>query len=490
MDVSQKKKVNVPPLDDIYNAKIDNKYTFYGFLLEYYDVIFSRVKEDETKRAYNSRYNNLLLPHLRDLILETCEREDFDQVIEECKKHRDYAESTLKNLRYLLRTVVSHAAKKGICEDVLFGTIYSIPQDEQQEDIHRKEFVKNRKSLKAREEHLLFDNVMVDYRQDGPLFGLALMFALGLRNNEACGVKFSAFRPMKTHPGRWCLWIYESTVGETNDLKAGGKTTNAPRILPVPSKLLHLILLRKKHLQELLDNGSISLDSKHGQKSVDDLPVVCQKSNYTKHCSSKHLTKAGCLLLKEIQVKEIELSYIERDLLDDEYCLEMGVTEKDPTAYLLRRNLGTHLYLLGLTAAEIQYIMGHDIQDLYTIRNDFENEDLLYKIALKMDNRPLFNDSYPHEESLVLSAEAPVQQCWNTHEFFLQFPSSPNKVFVRMLPHAPSSPIQLELKSSSPRKPVSGILRILPKFQEIFSRTVNILRPYQRYYEKPPSNEY
>ena len=50
---------------------------------------------------------------------------------------------------------------------------------------------------------------------------------------------------------------------------------------------------------------------------------------------------------------------------------------------------------MGLTEAEIQYIMGHDIEDPYESRNDFTNEDKLYQIKRKMELRPLVNTMEP-----------------------------------------------------------------------------------------------
>ena len=68
-----------------------------------------------------------------------------------------------------------------------------------------------------------------------------------------------------------------------------------------------------------------------------------------------------------------------------------GEVEKDPTAYLFRRNVATHLSILGLRRNEIEYIMGHDIEDERDSRNFFRNEDKLYPIAIKMHERPVVN---------------------------------------------------------------------------------------------------
>ena len=66
--------------------------------------------------------------------------------------------------------------------------------------------------------------------------------------------------------------------------------------------------------------------------------------------------------------------------------------EKDPTAYLLRRNFGTQFYLLGLEESEIQYIIGHEIEDPGEMRSIFRSEEKLHPIAQKMALRPIVNE--------------------------------------------------------------------------------------------------
>ena len=73
---------------------------------------------------------------------------------------------------------------------------------------------------------------------------------------------------------------------------------------------------------------------------------------------------------------------------------------KDPTAYLFRRNFGTHLHILGLSEPEIEYVIGHDIDDPYETRNEFVNEEKLFSIKQKMDRRPLVNSDLTQIERI------------------------------------------------------------------------------------------
>lgn len=65
--------------------------------------------------------------------------------------------------------------------------------------------------------------------------------------------------------------------------------------------------------------------------------------------------------------------------------------EKEPTAYLLRRNFATHMSILGLTNAEMQYLMGHNVEDAYESRNEFVDSERIFIMHRKLSNRPLLN---------------------------------------------------------------------------------------------------
>lgn len=477
-------------LDDKYNAQVEGQYTFYGVLSLYYETLFRRCNED-TRSNYNRDYNRWILPDLADRVMKDLEMEDYERVMQKVQD-KGYATATVQHYRYLIRTVVQKAAKEKICEDVLFGSVFSLPPEEAGETTRQKEFVRNRKSLKIEEEVCLFRELMTDPQQEGARMGLALMFGLGLRNNEACGMVFGAIRPMETHPECYCAWVYQTTEGETGDLKAGGKTKNAPRILPIPPKLLELLQGRRAYLERLIAEGTITLRPEDGLASVDDLPIACQKSDYTAHCSSRHLTAAGRILLRAIQVNEDEVAYIDRELQNPEQRTKMDVTEKDPTAYLLRRNLGTHLYILGLTEAEIQYFMGHAIDDPYALRNDFTNEERLYPIFQKLSNRPLFNDEYPYQRRLVLSEETPFGEVENVPSATIQIvPRDDLTLSFQVSAAEPGDPVVVSISkpSHADSERAEGTYRVLPSAEKEPIRTVNVLAKYQEAYRQQPKRE-
>lgn len=376
-------------------VRVGSEYTFLGVLNQYYDEIFSRVKSEETKSAYNSAYNRWILPQLDRRPIASLTLEDYENVITNIcrsKKGEPFKEGTLAHFRYLMRTVEKKAVALGLCEDVLFGTSFVISPNEDQPTTLEREYVKNPKSLKSTEEIALFGEIMINPRQEGEKMGLALMYALGLRNEEACAVRFSSIVEMKHHPGCYYAVIMES-IDSSGSSNLGGKTKNMFRMIPVPDRLLSLIREREKFLREVY--GS--------EHDLSSFFIACRGESHDIPCLSRDLTAAGRSILRKTKISEMVLAYIDREMQDAETLKRMGLREKDPTTYLLRRNLGTHLYVLGLSESEIQYIMGHTIENDYA-RNDFENEDLLYDIWLKMRNRPLFHDTYPCEEAHHIDA--------------------------------------------------------------------------------------
>lgn len=490
------------------HESINEKYTFFGVLNRFYsyDVttngktdiggISKNWKAESTRKGNKNDYENIIFPHIPQVPLETMTKEDFDEIIQTIKNEggrggRAYSASRLQTFKRLIKGVTEEAAKQGVCDDVLFGSSYTIPESETRSRNLEKELVKLRKSLSVKEEFLISQAILQNPLQHGQNIGLALMFCLGLRNEEACGLNFGDIKAMQYHSQCSCLWVYKSTKRGSNELQASGKTRNMARLLPVPTVLFKLLMARRRFLESEVTSGAITLPT---HTTIDDLPIVCSNSDYLERCNSKHLTAAGRQLLKDIHIEEDELAYIDIEL-EENRLAEDGIYEKDPTVYLFRRNLGTHLYILGLTEAEIQYIMGHDIEDPYESRNDFTNEDKLYQIKLKMDKRPLVNqiDSFPESES-----DLSTNCCENFRNH------TQKKVHI-----VSDEPFQLKLNASAliPQNDIHinimyqganlrfGELHSLAGPTSTDSRTVNITQQYHNVYQSvlgriqpPPSD--
>lgn len=446
---------------------VSGKYTFYGVLKDFYREIFRNVKKETTESSYNSDYNRVILPEMtKEKPIESYTLEDYEGIISRIREKGKYSESTIIRYRYLIRAVVRLAAEKGLCEDVLYGSEFSISPSETPERAAKKELVTNRKSLSVREDTMLYKELMTEPMQSGERMGLALMYCLGLRNEEACGLRYDAIRRMNLYPDCYYAQVYQSINSETGEVHIGGKTPNMYRLIPIPDRLYWLIHERARQLRQTLGDA------------VDKCCIACQGDKYELPCLSRHLTAAGRLLLRKIHVNEDVVSYIDRELHRD--AKAMGLREKDPTTYLLRRNLGTHLYFLGLDEAEIQYIMGHGIEDPYIIRNHYENEELLYGIHRKMKNRPLLNDSYPYETVVGINSGHCYHEVSSEPE--VQLSVSPNKQSVLQLSLScdePCASIEIDAKSAVKMQ----LIEVPPHTRKI-SRRSNIIETYHNTYKK------
>ena len=242
--------------------------------------------------------------------------------------------------------------------------------------------------------------LMSDPGTDGQRVGLLLMAMLGLRNEESCGTNYEDVLQSVDYPDMFCIGVYKSTTGSSNELKAGGKTRNMVRTLPLPECVHKFLSRRKEYLQSLVDSGELVLGDAY--QSVNELPIVCMDKDWTRRCNSAQLTNAGRKMFQEIRLSEEQLAYIAEELDQVELHRAMG-RYKDPSAYLLRRNLATHLRILGFDDGQIQYFMGHDMESTLLRRGDFQHQEQQYRMKEKLERRAIFGSIWNQMEKLNLS---------------------------------------------------------------------------------------
>lgn len=68
--------------------------------------------------------------------------------------------------------------------------------------------------------------------------------------------------------------------------------------------------------------------------------IACIGHNFEQHCQSKDLTETGKFVLQSAGVSSFVLGQIDQEIEFDD-----TVKEKNPTAYLFRRNFATMLYI-------------------------------------------------------------------------------------------------------------------------------------------------
>ena len=467
-------------INDSWVREIDGELTFCGVLESYFDQIcvdnFWRAKE--TKKNYLNNYNNKILPALieQDLQpLSSFTKEDFHNAIERIKEayqKGEYSENTIRHYRHLIEVVVIVAAEHGICENVLWGSCFMLPETIGAEE-KRRELVKLKKSLTAEQELRVADRLLKDYKQPGTRFGILLMFTLGLRNGEACAANFGDIREMSEANNLHVLMVYKTVESKENQLVSSGKTRNADRIIPINDDVYTFLLKRRHYIAESL---------KCSFEETDTLPIACDNSGFIARCVPDHLSDAGKNLFREIGLEGDILAYIDEEIEEGEDPIL--VREKDPTAYLFRRNFATQLHILRMSESEIEYLIGHDIENAYETRNEYVNSERLLKMKEKLDFRAVFNHSGKIQSHLI---------CQNRKEQrvdmplpgTIEFDANEGLLFVRLESNEPNDFISV-LFCENKETEINILSATKGSAESIYDeeRTVNVLKKYHKEYSK------
>ena len=384
----------IPGIKNNYGREIDGQLTFYGVLIDHYSEI-SKDWNDETKEEYGKHYDKLILPHFVENPLKYYNDVSyFDEIISFIKKsgtirnsEATYSEERLQHFRFLMRTVVDTAASHGICDNVLWGTQYKnneITADLPAEK-DKKLRLDTRLYLTTSEMLRILSDIYVDIKQAGIKFALLLMCIFGLRNKEACGIWFEDIMEIPGHPGHYVLVVHSSTEGRTRFRKTGGKTDNMFRMIPIPPAVYEFLMERKKYILSLLDIANKDLP-KRKQYIIDRMPIACNGDKFWEACTSVQVTAAGRDLFRRIEFSENAFLLAEEESGFDASGYR---NQKSPTAYIFRKEFCTSLYALGFTPEEIQYLMGHKINNPEFSRQHFRNSDILINLYNKLVRRPL-----------------------------------------------------------------------------------------------------
>jgi len=461
---------------------VGEEHTFYGIYHDYSEDFEEHWKADSTQRSNYLRYCNQiipLLPNHDETPISAYTQEDYDAVIQALikrgqdtkgKQYLPYKESTLQDFRRLIYYVVEIAARHGECDNVLWESSLNPEVTTQSEEVKASQALLS-KSLTIPQEQAVAEALLSDPLQSGQNMGLLLMYALGLRNAEACAVDFGDIKPMQTHPECPVVWIYKTTGYDTSVGKLGGKTRNADRIIPLPDKVAALIRARRQHMESQLN------------KLVDDYPIVCNNDRWDVRCSARELTNAARALFQSIKMKAVQLASVTEDLQEEPETSNDSLPfedRKDPTAYLFRRNFGTHLHILGLTEPEIEYVIGHDIDDPYETRNEFVDEEKLFAIKQKMDGRPLVNsDRSQIGQSIRVGEHLPLQ-----HTAHMQVPAASAETELHITANEPTDIITVRLSSHPQNMRIKLNCRYYTVKTSGYDRFVDTQQQYHKVYSK------
>ena len=369
--------------------------TFCGVLEEFYKTI-AKGWNNATRTKYDKDYNNVILPRIdnhNQKIISDYKKEDCEAVLLRIQndgyyskgEKQQYSESQMNHYKYLIYSVIQQAVIAGYCQDFLWGTKFEITIDREALAIKSKTIIK--KSLSIQQEKRLVSRIMETPREDGKSVALLLMFSLGLRDGEACGLDFGDIYELPYYSGCYVAIVKQSTIPNSSILQSSGKTWNSGRRIPIPGKVVEFLLERKRIIK-----GIVAL--KELQCDVDRLPVAglgYLDENIGElgiRLRADYVTEEARNVFKDVGIASEVLASLEIEMEEESARLE--VTESNVTAYLLRRNFATHLKILGLDYPDIQYLLGHCIEDPYVSRPDY-TDSKLYMLSQKMANRPLLN---------------------------------------------------------------------------------------------------
>ena len=377
----------------------DSSLTFAGVLRAYFEEIEADTGKNvgisqnwhaqSTIENDVSDYNNRILPALDklgivDLPLAEYTKDDFDAYMSVVDQW-DYKDSTKAHYRHLFKVVYDAGVTHDLYPDMLFldnTTDDSVSEEAKSAALFRirKSFSKD-EVLKLLKWAMGLDPVMAA----GEDIGLLNMFFHAPRGNESCGVNYGNIHELSGYEHINIMDISESTEINSNETKASGKTSNSPRFIPILPFFYDFLMKRKAAIQAKIESGEIILPP--DIKGIAEVPIVCKGTNYTERVGSKALTIAGRKLFEKIGIGKSELAQLYKILMEEEFR-SLELDEREPTTYLFRRNAATNYYLLGYTLPEIQYLIGHEIDDPNIKRGDFADPDKLNSLGVRMLDHP------------------------------------------------------------------------------------------------------
>ena len=372
--------IDLSILDDTV-VSVDGKLTFAGVIHEYFDYMCDKYywnSVEHTQKPHLADYVRRIIPYIEchdELPIEDYIESDYKNLLD-ILSGQGYSPGRLADFMRLIYDVADVANDKLGIENVLWGTLFEIPPSV--DDNGKKEFLKLKKSLNPKQEVLLYRFLTKDVEMRGELFGVYLMLVFGLRDGEACVVQFKDIITDKNKGGFHSLLVYKTIESKKHRIISSGKTKNADRILPIPDEVYNFFMKRRQYL---INNGV-------KEDEVDELTIACVNNHFYENCIPDKITKAAKQAFREVGIKPEILSYLDYEIAMGEIPAIMR--EKNPTAYMLRRNFATQLSIVGMNDSEIQYLLGHDVTDIYETRNEFNNQDSLWHMYELMNERAIY----------------------------------------------------------------------------------------------------
>lgn len=330
-------------------------------------------------------YCNSILPRIRDRDkpLDAYEEKDFLDLLEELKKEKGFDEKRENRLRFLIWRVYLAAIENipGFVPRFRWDKdekgLNSFKEDYSDSSDEVVRIMMMPKSFTLEQELRILRGFRDEdiTKMDGVRLGLYLMFFLGARNEEACGLSWDDIVcPFPENTEKKAIVIHTSFKGGV--LRTTLKRKNSYRILPLIPFLAQKLEDRRKQVLKVL-----------GDDSRDKIPIACIGDDYRKRVRPEDLTAYGRKFIREEIGEPSKISAIsEMIAMLESQNVQIG--EKEPTAYLMRRAFGTHLRNIGFEAEEIEFLMGHSIENEAIKRYHIAATDSLQRIFDMFEKHP------------------------------------------------------------------------------------------------------
>lgn len=397
----------------------------------------SREWNEETFATYCKRYEEILIPFLYDNIEEKTvanyEPEAVERALSDLKEQNNFSENLIEDYQHLFWTLYKTGSDNGDFIDRLLWELTGKEKSNIGKSSNLEEMIKTlKRSFSIEEEENIANWFLLNLNPEntiGEVYGVLLMFCLALRNAEAAGVKFKDFK-LSNGDDFYYVNICRTTIEDTNELKTGGKTRNMFRQLPIFPFLETIIKERLEAItKSLIKSNNISYEE--AKNIALDYTVACQGKNYEKITTRNNISRMGKKILDNAYVDYIKNNAIIKKVFEQK-LEDAEIFDADPTTYIFRRNGATHLYTLGMTDSQIQYYMGHEVEDSQDKRSYYVNADRLAQLNAISKMHPLnylFNSS---TENNAIKAELKKGE----------------SVYIRVAAKEPQDPIYIKVESS------------------------------------------
>ena len=482
----------IPGIVNSHKYIVDGELTFFGVLCEYYDEI-AKHWSPETRESYGRDYEDFILAHVDDQPLSYYTEADYyEHVIDQIRnggtrrsKEDKFSESVINHFRFLIRRVISVGAEKNVCSNVLWGTKFRDRDDGEKltsAEADEQQRLRTQRSIMPQQMYKILNQIFTDVQQHGVKIALLLMCIFGLRNKEACGVWFEDIMEIPGHPGCYVLVVHSSMKGRTRFRKTGGKTDNMYRMIPIPKIVHDYLMIRKQFVAEKLEELYVQKAGNTKRYNIDRLPIACNGDKWWEGCTSSQVTVAGRDLFRQINYSEEEYRLAEDESSFDDSGFP---NQKAPTAYLFRREFCTSLYAMGLIPEEIQYLMGHKLNNPEYSRRYFRNHDILSLLYKKTCRRPLNVISDIQDEPIIVTNSS--LEIKNVSEQEIRIPCDGNRWRCRAVCNQLSDVVTITVNPPEALK-VSVIYEQQKSYAKC-KETVDVIRAYRKIYRKSIKRE-